>query len=228
MTEIFRSIKQSFEFDPVFLEILLSVVLVMLGAFIFWLILGRLLTSVEKKSAENKFIKKNPNLFRIIRRAMTYALILAVGTYATVKFKTPIVQKIFQAWLIIVLATPAKDILLLVLRYLENNIASKTETNLDNIIFELLNRLCGVIIYITAGILALDILGINVMPFVAGAGVIGIAVGFAAKDTLSNLIAGVLLILDRPFEIGDRIEVWSAPAGVPTGSADQPLSTVRR
>ena len=116
MTEIFRSIKQSFEFDPVFLEILLSVVLVMLGAFIFWLILGRLLTSVEKKSAENKFIKKNPNLFRIIRRAMTYALILAVGTYATVKFKTPIVQKIFQAWLIIVLATPAKDILLLVLR----------------------------------------------------------------------------------------------------------------
>jgi small-conductance mechanosensitive channel len=60
-------------------------------------------------------------------------------------------------------------------------------------------------------LLALDVLGINVMPVVAGAGVAGIAVGFAAKDTLSNLIAGVLLIIDRPFEIGDRIEVWSAP-----------------
>jgi small-conductance mechanosensitive channel len=60
-------------------------------------------------------------------------------------------------------------------------------------------------------LLALDVLGINVVPFVAGAGVAGIAVGFAAKDTLSNLIAGVLLIMDRPFEVGDRIEVWSAP-----------------
>jgi small-conductance mechanosensitive channel len=59
-------------------------------------------------------------------------------------------------------------------------------------------------------------LGINVLPFVAGAGVAGIAIGFAAKDTLSNLIAGVLLIIDRPFEIGDRIEVWSAPSGSAT------------
>lgn len=41
----------------------------------------------------------------------------------------------------------------------------------------------------------------------------GVAIGFAAKDTLSNLIAGILLIIDRPFEIGDRIEVWSAPSG---------------
>ena len=54
------------------------------------------------------------------------------------------------------------------------------------------------------------------MPFIAGAGVAGVAIGFAAKDTLSNLIAGILLIIDRPFEIGDRIEVWSAPSGTAT------------
>jgi len=59
-------------------------------------------------------------------------------------------------------------------------------------------------------------LGVNVMPFIAGAGVAGIAIGFAAKDTLSNLIAGVLLIVDRPFEVGDRIEVWTAPSGSAT------------
>jgi small-conductance mechanosensitive channel len=62
----------------------------------------------------------------------------------------------------------------------------------------------------------MDALGVNIMPFIAGAGVAGIAIGFAAKDTLSNIIAGILLIIDRPFEVGDRIEVWSAPSNSAT------------
>ena len=103
--------------------------------------------------------------------------------------------------------------MLIILKYIEQRWADKTETKIDNIVFDLLNRFSGAIIFAVAVVLALDVLGINVMPFVAGAGVLGIAVGFAAKDTLSNLIAGILLIIDRPFEIGDRIEVWSAPAG---------------
>ncbi|MBL0712363.1 MAG: mechanosensitive ion channel family protein, partial [Desulfosarcina sp.] len=113
----------------------------------------------------------------------------------------------------ILAASPAKNILLITLTYLENNLAARTNNKIDDIVFNLLNRFAGGILYVTAAILALDVIGINVMPFIAGAGVVGIAIGFAAKDTLSNLIAGVLLIIDRPFEVGDRIEVWSAPAG---------------
>ena len=118
--------------------------------------------------------------------------------------------------MIILFAAPVKDFIVILLTYLQNNIAAKTETKIDNIIFDLLNKFAGVIVYLTAIILALDILGVNIMPFIAGAGVAGIAIGFAAKDTLSNLIAGVLLIIDRPFEVGDRIEIWSAPAGSAT------------
>jgi small-conductance mechanosensitive channel len=122
----------------------------------------------------------------------------------------------FHALMIVLLATPAKDGLLILLEYFEKNIIEKTKTRVDDIIFDLLSKFSGAIIYATAVILALDTLGVNVMPFIAGAGVAGIAIGFAAKDTLSNLIAGVLLIIDRPFEVGDRIEVWSAPAGSAT------------
>jgi small-conductance mechanosensitive channel len=104
----------------------------------------------------------------------------------------------------------------LLLRYLEKGVADRTANKIDDIILDLLNKFAGVIIYATAAILALDILGINVIPFIAGAGILGLALGFAAKDTLSNLIAGVLLIIDRPFEVGDRIEVWRAPAGSAT------------
>jgi small-conductance mechanosensitive channel len=106
---------------------------------------------------------------------------------------------------------PVKAFALLVLGYAEDNLVRKTQSKVDDIVFDLLNKFSGVLIFAVAVLLALDVLGINVVPFVAGAGVAGIAVGFAAKDTLSNLIAGVLLIMDRPFEVGDRIEVWSAP-----------------
>jgi len=55
-------------------------------------------------------------------------------------------------------------------------------------------------------ILALDQLGFNVTSLLAGLGVAGLALGFAAKDTLANFIAGVTILWDRPFRVGDRVE----------------------
>ena len=199
-----------------YFHILFKALSAVAGAYLIWFILKRILTSFEKKTKKTEFIQINIQIFSIIRKALLYGLVLAAGTYLTRLFNVILLEKIFQAFMIIFLATPAKNSLLIVLNYLKKNIADKTKTEIDNIIFDLLNKFAGAVIYATAAILALDILGINVMPFVAGAGVAGIAIGFAAKDTLSNLIAGVLLIVDRPFEIGDRIEVWSAPAGSAT------------
>ncbi|MBU1162348.1 MAG: mechanosensitive ion channel family protein [Proteobacteria bacterium] len=183
------------------------------GTYIIWIILKRILVSFEKKTQKNNFLKINIEIFSVIRKALFYGLILITGTYLIRLFDVLLLENIFHALLIIIIASPAKDFLLILLGYFEKNIIDKTKTKVDDIIFDLINKFSGAIIYATAVVLALDILGVNVMPFIAGAGVAGIAIGFAAKDTLSNLIAGVLLIIDRPFEVGDRIEVWSAPAG---------------
>jgi len=128
----------------------------------------------------------------------------------------PIIAKIFYAFMIMVLASFLNNILKSSLPQIKEKVASRTESKMDDVILDLMNRFASVIIYVTAAMLALDALGLNIMPFIAGAGVAGIAIGFAAKDTLSNVIAGVLLIIDRPFEVGDRIEVWSAPANSAT------------
>ncbi len=48
--------------------------------------------------------------------------------------------------------------------------------------------------------------GINVGAALAGLGVVGIAIGFAAQDILSNIIAGFVIFLDKPFEVGDLIQ----------------------
>jgi small-conductance mechanosensitive channel len=52
--------------------------------------------------------------------------------------------------------------------------------------------------------------------WLASAGVIGIAVGFAAKDTLANLISGVSIIADAPYKIGDYIVLDTGERGVVT------------
>jgi len=199
-----------------YLHLLFKVLFAILFSYIVWLILLRILAVFEKKTQKNDKIQIDTEIFRVIRRALFYGVILATGTYLIRLFNTDLLEKIFHSLMIILLAAPTKEGLLIVLEYLEKNIIDRTKTKVDDIIFDLLHKFSGAIIYATAVILALDVLGVNVMPFIAGAGVVGIAIGFAAKDTLSNLIAGVLLIIDRPFEIGDRIEVWSAPTGSAT------------
>ena len=56
-------------------------------------------------------------------------------------------------------------------------------------------------------ILVFSQLGVNVSALIAGVGIAGLAVGFAAKDSLENFISGVTIMLDRPFRIGDWVSV---------------------
>jgi small-conductance mechanosensitive channel len=55
--------------------------------------------------------------------------------------------------------------------------------------------------------------GINPTAWLASAGVIGIAVGFAAKDTLANLFSGIFIVADAPYKIGDYIVLDSGERG---------------
>lgn len=54
---------------------------------------------------------------------------------------------------------------------------------------------------------ALNAIGINTTALVASIGIAGLTIGFAARDALSNLISGILIFLDRPFVIGDLVEI---------------------
>lgn len=71
----------------------------------------------------------------------------------------------------------------------------------------LLARTSSITLMVFGFITALGTLGINVSALVAGLGLTGFALGFALKDTISNLLSGVLILLYRPFEKGNRIKI---------------------
>lgn len=71
----------------------------------------------------------------------------------------------------------------------------------------LISTVYRVVLFLIAVVIAAGQLGINLTATVAGLGVLGIAVGFAAQDTLSNIISGILIYIDKPFRIGQWITV---------------------
>jgi len=74
--------------------------------------------------------------------------------------------------------------------------------------------ICSKIIVLVLGsYLILVIWGINPVGLLASAGIVGIAVGFAAKDTLANLFSGVFILADRPYRLGDYINLDTGERG---------------
>lgn len=198
------------------LEIAVRVLLILGVAAIVWWVFNGIIRRAKRKFEGRAFFQKNRLFFPLVKRAGHYTILILTGIRLLSLTRLLILERVFYALMVMLLASFTKSILGSFLPYLKEKLAGKTKSKIDDVIIDLLHRFAGVIVYVTAAILALDILGVNIMPFIAGAGVAGIAIGFAAKDTLSNLIAGVLLIIDRPFEVGDRIEVWSAPANSAT------------
>ena len=201
--------------DPLINSVANVLIILLLGLLALW-ILHIVVNHLEKRLAKKAFIKSSKNIFTLIKKAGRSVIYILVGVGLLSFIKVDFLEPLFLVLLIILLASFIDSLVKELIPLLEEKLASKTSTQIDDVIFDLLKRFSTVIIYVAAILQALKVLGADIMPFVAGAGVAGIAIGFAAKDTLSNIIAGVLLLIDRPFEVGDRIEVWSAPANSAT------------
>lgn len=71
----------------------------------------------------------------------------------------------------------------------------------------LLLRSFQVVGYTFILLMVLGAFNINVTALLAGFSIIGFALGFAAKDTLENFISGITILMDKPFSVGDSLEI---------------------
>jgi len=91
-------------------------------------------------------------------------------------------------------------------RILKKIITKKITTD-NPVIMNLIGQTVKTVFFILGIVSSLGTLGIDVSAMVAGLGLTGFALGFALKDTLSNFISGVLVLIYKPFNINDAIEV---------------------
>jgi small conductance mechanosensitive channel len=78
---------------------------------------------------------------------------------------------------------------------------------IDSSVINLLARSAHVVLLVIGLVTTLGTLGIDVSAIVASLGLTGFAVSFALKDSISNLLSGVLILIHRPFNVGDTIKV---------------------
>jgi MscS family membrane protein len=87
--------------------------------------------------------------------------------------------------------------------------APKLKLTLGPLTHKVVNLLVGLI----AMIIVLDHFGINIGSLLVSLGVGSLAVALAAQDTLANMIAGFVILVDSPFRVGDRIELTGGQVG---------------
>jgi small conductance mechanosensitive channel len=83
-----------------------------------------------------------------------------------------------------------------------------------NTLSSLLTNAANFFISIIALLMILSELGVNLTPFLTGAGIIGLAIGLGMKDLASDLVAGFFILLDNQINIGDQVEIGSSKGKV--------------
>lgn len=90
---------------------------------------------------------------------------------------------------------------------------SKSKLKPTQLLLDFIKGTTSKLIMAIGFIMALAVVGLDVAPLLAGLGVLGFVVGFALQDTLGNFAAGVMILLYRPYDVGDVVT-----AGGVTGS----------
>lgn len=164
----------------------------------------------KPKIKNKKSIRNNPFYYPL------RIFYVVLGIYLAILFlKQPLgindvimslVNKIFKIAVIIVFANGiAKSIT--INSDSVNKIKEKINPNLDDSMFRFILKAIRIIIYIIAGFLVITELGYNLNGLVAGLGIGSVVITLAAQDTAKNLFGGLVIFLDKPFSVGDWIEV---------------------
>ena len=83
----------------------------------------------------------------------------------------------------------------------------------SKLLVNFLSNLVRKIVLIVGFVVALSFLGVNIGPLVAAIGAAGLVVGLALQGTLSNFASGILILLYRPFDVGDSVDVAGGVGG---------------
>jgi MscS family membrane protein len=195
----------------IYLKFLLILVISLIVAFLVKLIVSRVLKPLAKKTKtliDDLIIKSISSVI--------FYIILVLGFkigFNTLEIETELYHSLVDTFLVLM-------VMIALLRIIQNmsahwleDWAKQTESTADDRLIPLVSKILKTIVITLAVIFVFDSWSIDISPLLATAGIAGIAIGFAVRDSLANILGGIQLVLDKTFKVGDKIQIESGEMG---------------
>lgn len=117
-------------------------------------------------------------------------------------------EQLIQTFWVIMVAWIVSSFLHDIILVYGHELAEKSESDWDDRLVELLELIVKYVVWFAALMFILKgVFNFDITPFLAGAGIAGLAIALAAQDIISNFFGGAIITIDKPFKVGDRIKV---------------------
>lgn len=163
--------------------------------------------------AEKRNINTAANIMLALEKPVRWLIVL-IGIYLTLRYfpyelvSDATEKKLFRSGFIVLAAWSLINLSSIV-TLLFPKLIRKLDMDVDQIIMPFITKIINVIVFALGISIIAEEWGFNVNGFVAGLGLGGLAFALAAKETLSNLFGGIVIVTEKPFTIGDWIKTPS-------------------
>ncbi len=219
MSEIINSFTQRLS-DSVLLTMLLNLLIVAVVTFVAYLITGQALKGLEKAAELRTRTKADEEILSYLRKPVL-RLIVLLGAYVFFDMVAEVwgggyvkfIKGIFYVIIALLIMNALFHLTELLMRIYSARLLKRGIISGKEEFFPLVVKVSKVVIFFIGIIIILKHFGQDVQSLVVSLGVGSLAIALAAQETLSNMIAGFVIMTDRPFRVGDRIQLASGERG---------------
>jgi len=177
-------------------------------------ILARKIAKLAKKTKTELddliIVSLKKPLFLIIFGSGIY---IALGQLSLPEKLSTFFREVFFIFTVLAGVYLVLSLLQAVLNWYAREVAPKTKSRFDDQFIPLLRKLSKVVVIVIAALIVMEHFHYDIKALVTTLGVASLAIALAVQETLGNVIAGLGIIVDRPFQIGDRVQLPSGEIG---------------
>ena len=202
---------QLIEKYPVLEAVIIIVIFVVLAVLVrhFAVSLVSKLASSTKNNLDDQIVNAlKPPIFKSI---VAFGIIIGTRSAGFVEGSAQYIAPIVLTWVVLSLTRAVLKLSSSIISAMSRD--TKRFQTIDVRTEPLLIIVSKIVILIVGAYIVLLIWGINPVGLLASAGIVGIAVGFAAKDTLANLFSGMFILADLPYKLGDYVNLDGGERG---------------
>jgi small-conductance mechanosensitive channel len=170
------------------------------------------ITPILRRYAKTTETQLDQVILKILPAPLVLLLIAfgAVQSLAILQLPVEIINLLFliySALLVLLLTWVAFRLFRGVVIEFGRRAAAERETPLFDVVWPLVSKIGAILILVIGASLVAGIFGLDLTAFIAGMGILGIAIAFAAQESLSNFFSGIFLLMDPDINEGDLIEI---------------------